>query len=143
MRAARNRLATLQANSCARVRSEWQKSPVNLQFAFNFYFHSDINLKKLAKLKSSNNTNDAQSSNELDAYVPLNKVRKATILKLQLTPESPNTPYNVFIRAERKADVFLGKSRDGFKLIEQPGEHNWALNCLITSCAAYNIQKQV
>lgn len=70
----------------------------------------DINLKKLVKFKSTtNNTNDEESSNELDAYVPLNKVRKATIFKLQLIPESPNKPYNVFIRAERKADVFLGK----------------------------------
>lgn len=70
----------------------------------------DINLKKLVKFKSTtNNTNDEESSNELDAYVPLNKVRKATIFKLQLIPESPNKQYNVFIRAERKADVFLGK----------------------------------
>ncbi|KAL7741046.1 hypothetical protein ACLKA6_013479 [Drosophila palustris] len=69
--------------------------------------NGDINLKKLVKFKS---TNDARNANndELDAYVPLNKLRKATIFKLQLTPQLVNNKYNVFVRAERKADVFLG-----------------------------------
>ncbi|XP_017858353.1 PREDICTED: uncharacterized protein LOC108610653 [Drosophila arizonae] len=70
--------------------------------------NGDINLKKHVKFKSSNDTRNT-NPDELDAYVPLNKLRKATILKLQLTPESPSAAYNVFIRAERKADVFLGE----------------------------------
>lgn len=75
---------------------------------FPLCLHLDINLKKHVKFKSRNDTR-ITNPDELDAYVPLNKLRKATILKLQLTPESPITAYNVFIRAERKADVFLGK----------------------------------
>lgn len=73
-----------------------------------YHFCIDINLKKLVKFKSTNDTRNV-STDELDAYIPLNKLRKAAILKLQLTPESPNATFNVFVRAERKADVFLGK----------------------------------
>jgi len=76
------------------------------------YFHLDINLKKLVKFKSTNDTRNA-NNDELDAYVPLNKLRKATILKLQLTPQLANNKYNVFVRAERKADVFLGEQLNG------------------------------
>ncbi|XP_060647640.1 uncharacterized protein LOC132785517 [Drosophila nasuta] len=72
--------------------------------------NGDINLKKLVKFKSTNDTRygNNNNTNELDAYVPLNKLRKAAIIKLQLTPEVSNKKYNVFVRAERKADVFLG-----------------------------------
>ncbi|XP_001993390.2 uncharacterized protein LOC6566602 [Drosophila grimshawi] len=70
--------------------------------------NGEINLKKLVKFKSTNDTRNT-NNDELDAYVPLNKLRKATILRLQLTPQLPNVEYNVFVRAERKADVFLGE----------------------------------
>ncbi|XP_002132605.2 uncharacterized protein [Drosophila pseudoobscura] len=70
--------------------------------------NGEINLRKLVKFGGTNAT-ATTNSNELDAYVPLNKLRKATIFKLKLNPElNSEEPYNVFIRAERKADVFLG-----------------------------------
>lgn len=45
----------------------------------------------------------------LDAYVPLTKLRKATVYKLKIIPEDLDSEYTVFIRGERKADTFLGK----------------------------------
>lgn len=45
----------------------------------------------------------------LDAYVPLTKLRKATVFKLKVVPESMTDEYSVFVRADRKADLFLGK----------------------------------
>lgn len=53
----------------------------------------------------------------LDAYVPLTKLRKATIYKLKVIPENLTTEYSVFIRGERKADTFLGKCLFNFILI--------------------------
>ncbi|BFF94401.1 uncharacterized protein DMAD_12041 [Drosophila madeirensis] len=70
--------------------------------------NGEINLRKLVKFGGPNDTGTT-NNNELDAYVPLNKLRKATVFKLKLNPElNSDEPYNVFIRAERKADVFLG-----------------------------------
>ncbi|EDW52083.1 GM16786 [Drosophila sechellia] len=66
----------------------------------------EINLKKLAKFGGVNVT-ETLNNQELDAYVPLNKLRRASIFKLKLQPELLEK-YNVFVRAERKADVFLG-----------------------------------
>lgn len=71
-----------------------------------FYF-LEINLKKLAKFGGVNVT-ETLNNQELDAYVPLNKLRRASIFKLKLQPEL-HDKYNVFVRAERKADVFLGE----------------------------------
>ncbi|XP_017047786.2 uncharacterized protein LOC108092648 [Drosophila ficusphila] len=68
--------------------------------------NGEINLKKLSKFSGVNNT-ETSTQQELDAYVPLNKLRRAAIFKLKLQPEL-NEKYNVFVRAERKADVFLG-----------------------------------
>ncbi|KAI8042839.1 uncharacterized protein LOC128263158 isoform X1 [Drosophila gunungcola] len=68
--------------------------------------NGEINLKKLAKFVGVNAT-ETSNPQELDAYVPLNKLRRAAIFKLKLQPEL-NEKYNVFVRAERKADVFLG-----------------------------------
>lgn len=45
----------------------------------------------------------------LDAYVPLTKLRKATVYKLKMIPVDLDAEYSVFIRGERKADTFLGK----------------------------------
>ncbi|EDW75573.1 uncharacterized protein Dwil_GK23929 [Drosophila willistoni] len=66
--------------------------------------NGEINLKKLVKFGTPSNTTD-----ELDAYIPLNKLRKATNFKLKLQPENEEQLFNIFIRAERKADVFLGE----------------------------------
>ncbi|XP_039478988.1 uncharacterized protein LOC120443762 [Drosophila santomea] len=68
--------------------------------------NGEINLKKLAKFGGVNVT-ETLNTQELDAYVPLNKLRRASIFKLKLQPEL-HEKYNVFVRAERKADVFLG-----------------------------------
>ncbi|XP_017068484.2 LOW QUALITY PROTEIN: uncharacterized protein LOC108106116 [Drosophila eugracilis] len=68
--------------------------------------NGEINLKKLAKFGGANIT-ETTNPQELDAYVPLNKLRRAAVFKLKLQPEL-NEKYNVFVRAERKADVFLG-----------------------------------
>lgn len=69
----------------------------------------EINLKKLVKFKThSLNTFDDEDK-RLDAYVPLTKLRKATVYKLKVIPEDLTTEYSVFIRGERKADTFLGK----------------------------------
>lgn len=100
-------------NSCVQC-SQWMAKIhllICLCVHYILRFRLDINLKKLVKFKSINDTRNA-NPDELDAYVPLNKLRKATILKLQLTPDSPKAAYNVFIRAERKADVFLGKFQE-------------------------------
>ncbi|ALC40158.1 CG43394 [Drosophila busckii] len=82
----------------------------------------DINLKKLVKFKATNDTR-TNNKDELDAYVPLYKLRKSTIYKLQLTPAENNNEYNVFVRAERKADVLLGdiiKRIDSYYRQQQP-----------------------
>ncbi|XP_044316334.1 uncharacterized protein LOC108045163 [Drosophila rhopaloa] len=68
--------------------------------------NGEINLKKLVKFVGANST-DTSNPQELDAYVPLNKLRRAAIFKLKLQAEL-DVKYNVFVRAERKADVFLG-----------------------------------
>ncbi|XP_017023928.2 uncharacterized protein [Drosophila kikkawai] len=68
---------------------------------------NEINLKKLAKFSGVNVT-AVSKPHELDAFVPLNKLRRTAIFKLKLQPESGDEKYNVFVRAERKADVFLG-----------------------------------
>ncbi|XP_050329238.1 uncharacterized protein LOC126758866 [Bactrocera neohumeralis] len=68
--------------------------------------NGDINLRKLVKFKSLVLTLGADDS-RLDAYVPLNKLRKATVYKLKVVPESLNDEYSVFVRAERKSDMFL------------------------------------
>nr|XP_016936221.1 uncharacterized protein LOC108014575 [Drosophila suzukii]XP_016936230.1 uncharacterized protein LOC108014575 [Drosophila suzukii]XP_016936238.1 uncharacterized protein LOC108014575 [Drosophila suzukii] len=68
--------------------------------------NGEINLKKLAKLNGGN-VSETSNPQELDAYVPLNKLRRATTFKLKLQAEL-DEKYNVFVRAERKADVFLG-----------------------------------
>uniref|UniRef100_A0A0A1X0V3 VWA7 Ig-like domain-containing protein n=1 Tax=Zeugodacus cucurbitae TaxID=28588 RepID=A0A0A1X0V3_ZEUCU len=68
--------------------------------------NGDINLKKLVKFKSLVLTLGADDS-RLDAYVPLNKLRKATVYKLKIVPESVSDEYSVFVRAERKSDLFL------------------------------------
>lgn len=67
----------------------------------------EINLKKLVKFGVVNATRTS-SPYELDAYVPLNKLRRTATFKLKLYPEVTDQSYNVFVRAERKADVFLG-----------------------------------
>ncbi|XP_067640005.1 uncharacterized protein [Eurosta solidaginis] len=68
--------------------------------------NGDINLKKLVKFKSLVLTH-GPDDHRLDAYVPLNKLRKATVYKLKMIPESLNDEYAVFVRAERKSDLFL------------------------------------
>ncbi|XP_053950458.1 uncharacterized protein LOC128858318 isoform X1 [Anastrepha ludens] len=68
--------------------------------------NGDINLKKLVKFKSHILTLGADD-HRLDAYVPLNKLRKATVYKLKMVPDSLNDEYKVFVRAERKSDLFL------------------------------------
>lgn len=71
----------------------------------------EINLKKLVKFKTHPLTSfDDDDDKRLDAYVPLTKLRKATVFKLKVIPENLTTEYSVFIRGERKADAFLGKS---------------------------------
>jgi len=74
---------------------------------FCVYLFLEINLKKLAKLNGGN-VSETSNPQELDAYVPLNKLRRATTFKLKLQAEL-DEKYNVFVRAERKADVFLGE----------------------------------
>nr|XP_043069777.1 uncharacterized protein LOC108127284 isoform X1 [Drosophila bipectinata]XP_043069778.1 uncharacterized protein LOC108127284 isoform X1 [Drosophila bipectinata]XP_043069779.1 uncharacterized protein LOC108127284 isoform X1 [Drosophila bipectinata] len=69
--------------------------------------NGEINLKKLVKFGAENATRTT-SPYELDAYVPLNKLRRTATFKLKLYPALVNQSYNVFVRAERKADVFLG-----------------------------------
>lgn len=73
-----------------------------------FSLTTDINLRKLVKFRSLVLTLGADDS-RLDAYVPLIKLRKATVYKLKVVPESLNDEYSVFVRAERKSDLFLGK----------------------------------
>lgn len=76
-----------------------------LRLHFHF-FVTEINLKKLVKFKSRlMSTKEGQ----LDAFVPLNKVVRSTIFILKLIPEYTDEEYNVFVRADRKADIFLGK----------------------------------
>ncbi|XP_075158649.1 uncharacterized protein LOC142231878 [Haematobia irritans] len=68
--------------------------------------NGEINLKKLVKFKTRLMiTKD--DDKRLDAYVPLTKLRKATVYKLKIIPEDLNSEYTVFIRGERKADTFL------------------------------------
>ncbi|XP_055842242.1 uncharacterized protein LOC129909225 [Episyrphus balteatus] len=66
--------------------------------------NGDINLKKLVKFKSRLLS---LNENQLDAFVPLTKVKKSTTFKLKLIPELLDKEYNVFVRADRKADIFL------------------------------------
>ncbi|XP_073832754.1 uncharacterized protein [Musca autumnalis] len=68
--------------------------------------NGDINLKKLVKFKIPFMTTP-EDDNRLDAFVPLTKLRKATVYKLKIIPEDLNAEYTVFIRGERKADTFL------------------------------------
>lgn len=70
----------------------------------------EINLKKLVKFKRHPITSFNDDDKRLDAFVPLTKLRKATVFKLKVIPENLTTEYSVFIRGERKADAFLGKS---------------------------------
>lgn len=65
-------------------------------------------MKKLVKFKTRIMITPADDQ-RLDAYVPLTKLRKATIYKLKIIPEDLDSEYTVFIRGERKADTFLGK----------------------------------
>ncbi|XP_055913466.1 uncharacterized protein LOC129947054 [Eupeodes corollae] len=66
--------------------------------------NGDINLKKLVKFKSRLM---AQNDNQLDSFVPLTKVMKSTTFTLKLVPDLLDAEYNVFVRADRKPDVFL------------------------------------
>lgn len=61
-------------------------------------------MKKLVKFKSRLLS---LNENQLDAFVPLTKVKKSTTFTLKLIPDKLDKEYNVFIRADRKADIFL------------------------------------
>ncbi|XP_023291316.2 uncharacterized protein LOC111674869 [Lucilia cuprina] len=69
--------------------------------------NGEINLKKLVKFKTHSLSTFDDDDKRLDAYVPLTKLRKATVYKLKMIPEDLTTEYSVFIRGERKADTFL------------------------------------
>lgn len=98
-------------------------------FIFRFaYCFLEINLKKLGKFGGVNVT---EKSHELDAYVPLNKLRRTATFKLKLQPQVANETYNVFVRAERKADVFLGK----FSETTSARSSNLAVSIAAQNCA--------
>lgn len=63
----------------------------------------------MVKFKTPTLTTFDDEDKRLDAYVPLTKLRKATVYKLRVIPEDLTTEYSVFIRGERKADTFLGE----------------------------------
>ncbi|KAM7350597.1 uncharacterized protein ACRADG_009151 isoform 2-T3 [Cochliomyia hominivorax] len=68
--------------------------------------NGEINLKKLVKFKKQS-LETLHDDKRLDAYVPLTKLRKATVFKLKVIPDDFSTEYSVFIRGERKPDTFL------------------------------------
>ncbi|XP_037936416.1 uncharacterized protein LOC119670287 [Teleopsis dalmanni] len=68
--------------------------------------NGEINLRKLVKFKSRILTL-GKDDQRLDAFVPLTKLRKSTVFKLKMVPESMEEEYSVFVRADRKADLFL------------------------------------